>query len=162
MPILRVERVKEYAAVTDTKGRTEPSTIGKVTLTDGDKVLWEGYSCENGGADTDTPNQDKRIVAREYNLEWTATSKNTNSALGKWQRKALWVTCDSTLPSFRPRRILVHVGNFPSNTEGCILLGKTASSKGAVNSSVQAIIEVFDIIDRLGAGNVKLIVENKF
>lgn len=161
--ILLVERFKEFKSVTDLKGRSEPSTIGRVTLKDDDgKELWKGFSCENGGPDTDTPMQDKRIVAREYNLEWTTTTKNANSGLGKWQNNAIWITCDETLKTFRGRRILIHCGNYPSDTEGCILLGKDENGRGAVSKSVVAIIELFDILKKVGIGNVKLVVKNSF
>lgn len=161
MYILQVQRLKEYKAVKDLKGRTEDSTIGEVTLTNTDngEVIWRGFSCENIGPSTDTPSQDKRIVAREYNLEWKQTKRNSNKSLGKWQNKALWLTCDSTLPSFRYRMILIHTGNFPSDTEGCLLFGKTDNKKGAVNSSVQAITELFNIIDKLDPKNVKCIIK---
>lgn len=160
MATLIVERLKEFDKVTDLKGRSEPSTTGKVTLIDGDETIFKGFSCENAGPDTDTPKQDKRIVAREYDLAWTATSKNGNKALGKWQNKALWVTCDGILPNFRDRRILIHTGNFPTDTEGCILIGKSENKQGAVNSSVNAITELFNAIDKIGVENVKLEVKN--
>lgn len=160
MATLIIERLKEFDKVTDLKGRSEPSTTGKATLMDDGKVIWQGASCENGGPDTDTPKQDKRIVAREYDLEWTKSSKNANKALGKWQNKCLWVTCDKELESFRGRRILLHTGNFPADTEGCILIGKNENGKGAVNSSVVAITELFNHIDKIGVENVKLIVKN--
>lgn len=160
--ILLVERFKEFKSVTDLKGRSEPSTIGRVTLKDDDgKELWRGFSCENGGPDTDTPMQDKRIVAREYNLEWTTTTKNANSGLGKWQNNALWITCDETLKTFRGRRILIHCGSFPSDTEGCILIGEN-HQKGWINGSVKGIITLFNIIKDIGVNNVKLKVVNDF
>lgn len=160
MNTLTVQRIKEYKNVKDLKGRAEDSTIGIVTLTDeSGKTLWRGYSCENAGPSTDTPMQDKRIVAREYDLEWTSTTKNTNMSLYKWRNIALWVTCDRELKSFRNRRILIHCGNFPSDSEGCILIGTAENKRGAVNSSVVAIIDLFTAIDKLDPKNVKLVVK---
>lgn len=157
MYTLLVTREKEHQNVVDLKGRKENSTISSVKLLDkAQKVIWKGFCCENAGPSTDTPNQDKRIVAREYKLEWTATTKNSNKSLGKWQNKALLVTCDSILPNFRKRRILIHVGNYPTDTEGCLLFGVSQNGKGAVNSSVTAIKEFFDIVQKIGVENITL------
>lgn len=159
MATLELQRLSEHKNVKDLKGKIENSTLGSIVLKDGNKVLFSGFTCENDGPSTDTPMQDKRIVAREYNLEWTKTSKNGNKALGKWQNKAMWVTCDKELPSFRGRRILVHTGNFPTDTEGCILVGTSKSEKGCINRSVEAIIKLFNAIDEAGIENVKLVVK---
>lgn len=157
MATLILQRILECKNVKDLKGKTENSTIGTLTLkSDDSKVLFSGFTCENDGPSTDTAMQDKRIIAREYNLEWTQTSKNANKTLGKWQNKAILLTCDGTLPNFRNRRILIHVGNFPTDTEGCILVGISKSDKGCVNSSVNAIIKLFDAIDKIGINSVKL------
>lgn len=154
---LILQRESEHKNVLDNKGRKEDSTLGKLVLVNElDKKLWEGYTCENIGPSTDTPQQDKRIVAREYNLEWTATGKNTNPRLGKWQKKAILLDYDG---KFRNRRILIHTGNFPTDTEGCILVGNSKSSKGAINDSVNAIISLFNTIDELGIEKVKLVVK---
>lgn len=155
--LLELQRLKEFAAV-KAKGTVEGSTIGVITLTSEiGEELFKGYTCENIGPSTDTPKQDKRIVAREYDLEFSQTSKNSNSLLGKWKNKALWLKCKE-LSSFASRRILIHVGNYPQDTEGCILVGKREGNNGTVSNSTESIIKLFDIIDKVGVDNVKLIV----
>lgn len=156
---LKVKRESEHKGILY-KNKKEDSTLGSVVLEDvNGKELWKGYSLENIGPSTDTPNQDRRIVAREYQLEWTATTKNSNSKLGKFRNKALLVTCKE-LPSFRHRRILIHTGNYPQDTEGCILLGKGVDKKqGIILKSVDAINELFAILEKLSIKEVSLKVE---
>ncbi len=156
---LKVKRESEHKGILY-KNKKEDSTLGSVILEDvNGKELWKGYSLENIGPSTDTPNQDRRIVAREYQLEWTATTKNSNSKLGKFRNKALLVTCKE-LPSFRHRRILIHTGNYPQDTEGCILLGKGVDKKqGIILKSVDAINELFAILEKLSIKEVSLKVE---
>lgn len=153
---LVLQRLKEYKNVKDLKGKVEDSTIGSIKLFDDDKVLFEGYTCENIGPSTDKPRQDKRIIARTYDLEWTTTTKNDNKTLGKWQNNAILLTCDKELPNFRNRRILVHVGNGPGDTEGCILVGESETNSGLISKSIVAIIRLFNLIEKIGIDNVKL------
>lgn len=158
MYILTLQRKREFKNVAF-KGKVEDATLGEVSLKDEQgSELWSGFSCENIGTSTDKSGQDKRIIAREYDLEWTKTSTNGNAALGKWRNKALLLTCDSILPNFRNRRILIHAGNAPQDTEGCLLFGK-GKGEGIVTNSVAAIIELFDIVERIGAENIKLVVK---
>ena len=147
---LVLQRLKEYKNVKDLKGKVEDSTIGSIKLFDGDKVLFEGYTCENIGPSTDKSRQDKRIIARTYDLEWTTTTKNDNKTLGKWQNNAILLTCDKELPNFRNRRILIHTGNSAGDTLGCILIGKSYDDKtGCVLQSVRAIYELFSLLEKI-------------
>jgi hypothetical protein len=146
--------------------KPEPSTIGRLDIIDTqakNKVLLTLYTCENGGPSTDTPMQDKRIVSRDYALEWTDSSKNGSLAkkypeykIGS-RNKAIWLNCDGILDSFRNRRILVHCGNYANDTEGCILVGKSKNEeKGFISNSVQACYELFKLIEKIGIDNCYL------
>lgn len=155
---LILQRKKEFSAVKDNKGRVENSTTGELTLlNEHDQEILKLYTCENDGPSTDTPKQDKRIVAREYQLGWTKTSKNTNSRLGIFKNKAIWVKMDKN-PAFANRMILIHVGNYPTDTEGCILVG-TSTNNGYVSNSVDGIIKLFNELTDIGLNNVTLIVK---
>lgn len=155
---LELQRLKEFKAV-NAKGTTEPSTIGELTLTSEiGEELFKGYTCENGGPSTDTSNQDKRIVAREYDLEFTDTNRNNTDKLGKWKKKALWLKTKE-LPSFANRRILIHIGNYPQDTLGCILVGKREGNNGTVSNSIETIIKLFNTIEKVGVSNVTLIIK---
>lgn len=147
------------------------------------KEIWSCFTCENIGESTDTPKQDKRIMPRTYQLEWAQTGKNASlkkvtqdyllenfKKTGLYYRKvqtlngeqthpyiALLLTCDRELPSFRHRSILIHIGNYPQDTEGCILLGKSKNDNtGTIGGSTQAVLEFFNLIKEIGAENCEL------
>jgi hypothetical protein len=111
-------------------------TIGKfyVVGDDGVKIM-SGFSLEPAGPDTTTPNKDRRIPQGLYNLDWTPSPKYN----GK-----LMPTLHNELVS-KSRRILIHQGNYPIDTEGCILLGDSYDNKGVYNS-VKTLAKVFSLI----------------
>lgn len=157
-----LQRVSEHKNVKKpNKDKIEDSTLGEFKIIDKDgKIIWQCYTCENIGPSTDTAKQDKRIIARKYNLEWTSSS--TNGSLSKnypkyktkdGRNKAILLTCDNELPSFRNRRILIHVGNYPQDTEGCLLLGMSKNEKGYISQSVVAVNEFFQLVEKHGIEN---------
>lgn len=161
-----LQRLKEFDEVT-AKGSTESATLGQLILTDEeDKILFECYTCENGGPSTDTPNQDKRIVAREYYLEWTDSGMCAKFAANypKYKSKTAvsvlpWVKTKE-LKSFASRRILVHPGNYPQDTLGCLLLGDSANmQKGFISNSQAACYRFFEVLREIGIENVRLIIK---
>lgn len=138
-------------------------TLGKIDVIDlqdkQQKVLYSCYSLERGGASTDESGTARRIVSRDYELEWTDTARNGNLAkkypkfkCQNGRNKALWLTCDSVLPKFRNRRILLHIGCFFKDSLGCILLGRK-QGKDCLYESVEAVREFYELIERLGAEN---------
>ena len=56
--------------------------------------------------------------------------------------------------------ILVHIGNYPSQTQGCILVGN-GREQDAVNNSRLAMDLVIKEILNLGGENINLIIKNK-
>lgn len=156
---LILQRLKEFKAVRDLVGRVEPSTLGQIDLiNDEGEIMFRGFTCENGGESSDESGKDKRIIAREYSLEWTKTQRNSNSKLGEFKNVALWLKTKD-LPSFANRRILIHIGNFPSDTLGCILVGESMSNKGYINSSVNAIKRLFYKLKDYDVSKIPLIVK---
>ncbi|WP_343353251.1 DUF5675 family protein [Helicobacter mastomyrinus] len=163
-----LQRLSEHKDVKKPNvAKIEDSTLGKFSVNEVQengtlKEIWSCFTCENIGESTDTPKQDKRIVAREYKLEWTGSGKNASLAKNHPEYKmkdgrntAIWVTCDNVLPTFRNRRILIHVGNYPQDTEGCILLGKSKNdSTGTISSSIVACKEFFDLVKKIGIENI--------
>lgn len=147
--------------------KKEDSTLGTILLVDAfGNELFNGYTCENIGPSTDTPKQDKRIVAREYDLEWFSSSKNgsLSKKYPKWKlggrNKAIRLLCKE-LPSFKDRCILIHVGNYPQDTEGCILVGTHRNTKlGTISNSIEAINTLFNKIEEIGIENISLLVRD--
>lgn len=161
-----IERKKEYEGIQKpNKARIEGSTIGVLNIyeTEGklyptlsEESLFTCFTLENAGESTDTPRQDKRIVAREYNLEWSATSVCVPKS---YKGQGLLLSCDSVLASFRRRRILIHIGNYPQDSEGCILLGLTDSEKGTIGKSTDAVKNFYDFVKEKGVNNFRLIIK---
>lgn len=147
------------------------TTLGKVEVIDmnSGETIYNCYSLERGSPSTDKSGMAKRIVARDYDLEWTDTARNASLAkkypkykCSNGRNKALWLSCDSVLPTFRNRRILIHVGNYAKDSLGCILLGKWQSVEHAsVSNSIECIREFFEVIENIGVENCVLTIKDK-
>lgn len=99
-------------------------TIGRFELLgDDDAVLLKGYTLEPAGDDTTEPNQDKRIPQGLYNVAWHKSPRF---------KMTLPLLFNESVS--RERCILIHAGNYPKHTEGCILLGNIYTDKGVFNS----------------------------
>ena len=141
------------------------TTLGKLEIIDlqakGQPTIFTCYTLERGGESTDESGTAKRIVSRDYKLEWTDTARNGNLAkkypkfkCANGRNKALWLTCDSVLPKFRNRRVLIHIGNYAKDSLGCILLGKFQSVAHAnVSNSIECVKEFYEIIEKIGVEN---------
>lgn len=163
-----LQRFKEVANVAkpNSTAKKENATLGKLSVLDTkdkDKVLFKCFTLENGGASTDISGQDKRIVSRDYALEWTDSARNGNLAkkYPKFKRgarnTAIWLNCDWILPKFRARRILIHIGNYPQDTAGCILLGKSCNEKqGWISNSVECVREFYELLEKIDIKNCYL------
>ena len=160
MLTITLQRKKEYNniqkppnAKTGRVYKTEPSTIGELIVENEDgEIIFKCVTCENGGPSTDTPNQDKRIVARTYQLYWTESSV----ALPKeWKPKCLSTYSDER-KEHKGRRIHIHIGNYPQDTEGCILLGYADNGNGTIGSSTDAVKNFYDLVQKRGVENFRL------
>lgn len=164
---LIVQRVQEFKTVKKPNvERIEGSTISDVKLinTETNETIFSCYCCENIGPSTDTSKQDKRIVARNYKLSWTDSGKNASLARTYPEYKkpngrntAILLSCDE-LPTFASRRILIHVGNYPQDTEGCLLFG-TVKGKGTVSNSIACIYKFFKKVEEIGIENITLTIK---
>lgn len=151
-----LKRETEYNNIKKPKSNkdAEGSTIGTLKVYD-DKGenIFTCFTLENAGESIDTSKQDKRIVARDYKLEWTSTSVCLPKEY-KWN--GLLLTCDDVLADFRKRKIFIHVGNYPQDTAGCILLGMINKNDGAIYDSTNAVKQFYDIVKKYGADNFVL------
>lgn len=148
-----LQRQDEYSNIIkpNSNKKAEGSTVGtlKVYAENGENIF-TCFTLENAGESTDARGQDKRIIARDYNIEWS----NSSVALpSEYKGKGLLLTCDDVLKSFRSRRILVHVGNYPQDSEGCILLGYTNKNNGTILDSTKAVKDFYDIVNKYGVNN---------
>ncbi len=163
-----LQRREYFRNVKQPKGKKEyeDATIGDLILTDENgKILFECVTLENGGESTDTPNQDKRIIARDYALTWFNSTKNKSVA----KRYPEFITADGRslalqlhtdeLPSFSNRFILIHCGNYSCDTEGCILLGERDDGKGNISNSVITCAQFMRILKQIGVENVRLTIK---
>lgn len=162
--IATLQRNAYFKQVKQPKGRVEDVTIGALTMTDeSGRVIFECATLENGAPSTDKSGLDKRIVARDYKLKWYNSTKNENVA----KQYPQWRTADGRakapllytpeLPSFESRCILIHLGNYARDTEGCILLGEKGSGKGGVIANSAMTCHAFmRNLDIVGIENVTL------
>lgn len=140
------------------------TTIGRVEVIDlqgkGSPTIYTCYSLENGGPSTDLSGKDKRIVARDYTLEWVESSRNGNLAKNYPEFKrgdknlAILLACDGVMLKFRDRKILIHIGNSEKDTLGCILLGKGKNvSGGTITNSIVCVKEFYNLLEKIGIEN---------
>lgn len=180
---LILQRLKEYENVkhsTNPNAKTESSTIGEAKLVevgeDGKvlSTLWKAYTCENGGPSTDTSKQDKRVVARKYQLRWSSSKVNggLTRAYPKWLRGSkdcpikiddgttgpnvvLWMVCKDK-PEFAKRRMHWHSGTCPQHTEGCILPALDDNGNGTTSRSAIAVNSLFEEVAKVGVENIEV------
>ena len=102
----------------------EDGTIGRLSAIDQNGIeMFFCYTLEPAGDDTTQRGQDKRIPIGSYGI--------TMRFSPKFQRE-LPLLFNKDVP--KDRYILIHHGNYPKDTEGCILVGKTWDKEGVYHS----------------------------
>ncbi|WP_169752472.1 DUF5675 family protein, partial [Campylobacter mucosalis] len=97
------------------------------------------------GSDTTTPNLDRRIPAGIYSVIWHKSSRF---------KMTLPLLFNESVS--RERHILIHAGNYPKDTQGCILLGSEYNNQGVFNS--KATLSRF--LELTKGGNFRVEIEN--
>ncbi|MGL2818958.1 DUF5675 family protein [Helicobacter pylori] len=119
-------------------------------------ALFSCFSLENSGEPTDTPNLDKPIIARDYELEWSDTSctvpKEYQNKKCNNERHEVLQLIDPNNKDFTNRKILIHVGNSAHDTLGCILLGMQHDEE-MIYKSNEAVKKFFDLVKDKGVNN---------
>ncbi|MBE3607049.1 hypothetical protein CCAL13119_08945, partial [Campylobacter sp. RM13119] len=113
---MKVLEIKRFKTIDD-------GTIGEFKLMQDSQILLSGYTLEAAGPDTTTPNQDKRIPAGAYTATWFFSPD--------FQRELPLLFNESVS---KKRRILIHGGNYPKDTLGCVLIGTEYNEKGILKS----------------------------
>lgn len=151
---IHVRRIKEFDSVAKpNKEKKEAATLGELKIFHEnfmDTPLFRCFTLENGGPSTATPNQDKRILPGEYTLH----TRRTGVTLPQEANKiGIWLH-DPKSPSFANRFIMIHIGNYPQDTEGCLLLGYGENRNGTIASSSRAVGDFYDFVkENGGVGN---------
>ena len=166
--IATLQRNAYFKGVKQPKGKIENVTIGHLILQDSDsgEVLFESSTLENGAPSTDERGLDRRIVARDYTLKWFDSTKNNNLAkrYKEFERPnnrslAIQLHTDA-VQGFDKRYILIHIGNYAQDTEGCILLGEGGKG-GIIGNSAMICAHFMRVCQKIGIENITFrILEN--
>lgn len=134
---------------------TEPSTLGTLVMYRGFTKIFTCKTLENKGESTNVPNQDKRILPGFYTCKMTKTKVRVPECTNG---QALLLT-NPFDPNFEKRRILVHVGNYPQDSEGCILLGESYNvQKGHINNSMKACTDFYKLLENANFTNYSILI----
>ena len=114
------------------------------------ELFWNGFKCytfEPIGPDTTDRGKDRRIPQGEYRLSRWVSKKYPQSLL----------VHNEVVP--KERAILIHNGNTPNHTLGCILLGYTTDNKSGVYNSRKCISDLMKYV--IDGEEKRLIIQNK-
>jgi len=112
-----------------------------------------GYMLESKGPASTIKNQNRRIPAGTYHLKWHKSPKFNH-------KKMPLLYNDQVSES---RRILIHNGNYPKDTEGCLLVGsnKALDYVGRSNDTLKEVLTFLKDYD-LNSGKFLLKMEENF
>ncbi len=123
-------------------------TLGKVKVVFNGELVMKCFSLEPAGPDTIESGRDRRIPEGVYRLSRWVSKKYPKSLL----------VHNEVVP--KERAILIHNGNTPNHTLGCILLGYTTDNKSGVYNSKKCIAELMNFV--VDGEEKRLIIENNF
>lgn len=173
-----IQRKEEYENVKKNKNdkNAETSTVGNLSVyNEKGENIFSCFTLENGGESTSESGTDRRILAGVYYLRWTSSSTNSGLAIqyNYWKKAnhlekikdgtqgrniAVWVMSDK-IKNHNKRRILIHIGNYPQDTLGCILCGYINGNNGKIGNSTKAINDLFLLFEKYGIENFKLTIK---
>ncbi|GAB2588321.1 DUF5675 family protein [Nitrincola alkalisediminis] len=149
---------KTHLILITRKWETEKSTISEFHIPDALPNAGEiqhGYFLELEGPDTLERNQRKRIVEGIFRLKWQTTTGN-RSLRGDLPLPWLY---NSDVPA--DRRIYIHVGNKPENSDGCLLIGSDRKTDEVTNSR-NSLNRLKKFLNRVGIENVKIRITSEY
>lgn len=115
-------------------------TIGEFRLlNEANQPVFNGFTLEPAGADEIRSGLDRRIPQGIYNAKFEYSPRFTP----KYKRNLPVIFNESVSKN---RRILIHIGNYGRDTDGCILLGDSWKPNFIANSTATT-NRVFDILD---------------
>lgn len=99
-------------------------TLGTLSVIDEDGIeMFFCYTLEPRGESTTERNQDRRIPSGSYGIIWHDSPKFGRELPHLYNKE---------VP--KDRYILIHSGNYPKDTEGCILVGMRYTDEGVFES----------------------------
>ena len=149
---------KTHLILITRKWETEKSTISEFFIPDALPNVGEihhGFFLELEGPDTAERNQRKRIVEGIFNLRWATSTGNSRL------RRDLPLPHLYNSDVHQNRGIYIHVGNYPENSDGCLLIGSSRSTNFVGNSrnSLNA-LKIF--LNRVGIENVQINISSNY
>lgn len=131
--------------------QTDSSTISTYNISNSTIT---GYILERPGPDTTVSGLKKRIPEGSYNLQW-----HNSNIPGVSAYNPVPLLFNASVPA--SRYILIHNGNYPDNTDGCLLVGAT---KGVnfVGNSVTKLKELKDFINQNGINNFSVTITSSY
>ena len=160
---LKVFRVSECQTIRPPTTSVESSTVDIIinrTSQNSQSTLgtfsipshnFNGFILERPGPDTTTRNMRKRVPIGVYKVKWHKTT--LNRSLGK-----AFVLFNDDVPA--DRYILIHIGNYPKDTDGCILLG-SSKGKDFVGNSTSTIFAFYKLFENSDLTKIRVkITEN--
>ncbi|HCT74021.1 MULTISPECIES: DUF5675 family protein [Psychrobacter] len=155
---LKVFRVNECQKIQPPTSSLESSTVDIIInrTSDGSQSTlgtlsvpshkFDGFVLERPGPDTTTRNMRKRVPIGVYKVKWHKTT--LNRSLGK-----AFVLFNNDVPA--DRYILIHIGNYPDNTDGCILLG-SSKGKDFVGNSTNTIFAFYKLFENADLTKIRV------
>lgn len=160
-----LQRLFQVTAVTKPgTDKVEPATVGLLSLYKCDgttaTLFHSCHTIENGGTSSEEANKDRRIMPGKYSLSLSFTKVPLPR---EYAGQGLLVKRmgDS---DFAKRRIFLHAGNYPQDTEGCILLQSTydfTENPGYGKGSMRATKRLYDIIIKKGVQYFTLYIKDE-
>lgn len=112
------------------------------TLEDTDRNLYQGMSKESIS---------QKKVYGETAIPFGRYRITLNVQSPKFSKKKMYERCKGYLPRLLGvpcwEGVLIHIGNYPKDTEGCILVGYN-KIKGAVVNSTTAFWKLYDMLEK--------------
>ncbi|WP_339801240.1 DUF5675 family protein [uncultured Marinobacter sp.] len=132
------------------KWQTESSTISEFFVPGAkENELQRGFFLERPGPDTTESGLRLRIPEGIYQLQW----QNRTTLPGVRPHLPVpWIVSNKVPAN---RWIYIHNGNYPNQTDGCLLIGET-HAEDFVGRSVSALRAFKRYLDRVGIASVRL------
>jgi hypothetical protein len=137
---------------------SDDSTLSTLSIPEalpGSGELASGFILERPGPDTTQSGQRLRIPDGVYKMQWAVTS--ATPSLNK-QAPLPWIY-NTSVPA--ARMIYIHHGNFPRDTDGCLLIG-SGRAEDMVTGSVPALKKLKVFLNRVGVENIEVRINSHY